>query len=687
MRRLSIWKLLAALLCAWLPFVAAVAADGHPTIFSKPSPTVRYALPADGVSSDSLFRHYVEHSFGAALPGHGDPALKTGTRSGLDELSGNDAKLVKALMPRIRAIAAGTVSSGVISIPASEILDCGQYTAAQLGVSAIAANGEFTSEVDTKMDELRSFDIGKVLNVLLTDMPYELYWFDKATGVSYSMPGYGGTTGYVCFNTAHNYTFNFYVAKEYSATNAVETLDLGTIPSVVSAAVTRAQSVVAGAPSSGTPVQKMEYYYNWISENVEYNNDAANMSPAIYGNPWQLIWAFDDDPDTKIVCEGYSKAFKYLCDLSGFQDIECLLATGDLGSVSGGVQGPPGPHMWNVVRMDDGCNYLVDVTNGRNFSDQLFMYYRIDWSQYGFSQYNDGYASGYHLVYDYDGSSISFTYDDDTKSTFGEQALTLSTHAYESPAAKSVTLSESGNIATQLSDLGYLGQDDVHVNYRRTGLVVGQPATVCLPFAFPLPQTNIGTFYTLGSVTVNETTGLWEADMTEVTGTTLSANTPYIFVPAFGTVDFSGEYAIPASVSAGSQTVGRWSLQGTYTEKTWSAESQDYGFSANAGRDTESNYMAAGTFVRCTAGASCAPLRCYLHYSGAAGTRAFGERLPDVITVRFIGRTGDLDAVGSLDTVTGEWTDQGWYDLSGRRLSGEPVRHGIYIHNGKKVKR
>jgi len=288
-------------------------------------------------------------------------------------------------------------------------------------------------------------------------------------------------------------------------------------------------------------------------------------------------------------------------------------------------------------------------------------------------------------MYGSDDFFITFTYDNDSKTTFGEQALTLSTHAYEGPAAKSVTLSESGNIATQLA--AYAGQSGVHVNFRRTGLTVGQPATVCLPFAFPLPQTNIGTFYTLGSVTVNETTGLWEADMTAVTGTTLSANTPYIFVPAFGTVDFSGEYAIPASVSAGSQTVGRWSLQGTYTEKTWTAESQDYGFSASAGRDTESNYMAAGTFVRCTAGASCAPLRCYLHYSGAAGTRAFGEQLPETITVRFIGRTGDLNAVGSLDTVTGEWTDQGWYDLSGRRLSGEPARPGIYIHNGKKVKR
>ena len=28
-----------------------------------------------------------------------------------------------------------------------------------------------------------------------------------------------------------------------------------------------------------------------------------------------------------------------------------------------------------------------------------------------------------------------------------------------------------------------------------------------------------------------------------------------------------------------------------------------------------------------------------------------------------------------------------WYDLQGRKLSGEPVKHGIYIFNGEKVKK
>ena len=66
---------------------------------------------------------------------------------------------------------------------------------------------------------------------------------------------------------------------------------------------------------------------------------------------------FDGDPDTKVVCEGYSKAFKYLVDQTAFADkslkIKCYC-------VSGTMDG--GAHMWNILSTTIG-NFLVDVTN------------------------------------------------------------------------------------------------------------------------------------------------------------------------------------------------------------------------------------------------------------------------------------------------------------------------------------
>ena len=63
-----------------------------------------------------------------------------------------------------------------------------------------------------------------------------------------------------------------------------------------------------------------------------------------------------NNPDTKVVCEGYSKAFQFLCDNSTFRsnDVYVLSVTGDNNEER---------HMWNVVHMEDGNYYLADITN------------------------------------------------------------------------------------------------------------------------------------------------------------------------------------------------------------------------------------------------------------------------------------------------------------------------------------
>ena len=51
-----------------------------------------------------------------------------------------------------------------------------------------------------------------------------------------------------------------------------------------------------------------------------------------------------------------------------------------------------------------------------------------------------------------------------------------------------------------------------------------------------------------------------------------------------------------------------------------------------------------------------------------------------------------MDGATGIATTPGpsfpkEGNSAGWYDLQGRKLSGEPVKHGIYIFNGEKVKK
>jgi hypothetical protein len=81
-------------------------------------------------------------------------------------------------------------------------------------------------------------------------------------------------------------------------------------------ALPKAQAIVEKYEGK-SDLEKLEGYRDEICALVSYNNAALNGSYS-YGNPWQLIYVFDGDSSTNVVCEGYAKAFKYLCDLTDF---------------------------------------------------------------------------------------------------------------------------------------------------------------------------------------------------------------------------------------------------------------------------------------------------------------------------------------------------------------------------------
>jgi hypothetical protein len=228
------------------------------------------------------------------------------------------------------------------------------------------------------------------------------------------------------------------------------------------------------------------------------------------------------------------------------------------------------------------------------------------------------------------------------------------------------------------------------VTYSRS-FTEAKSSTVCLPFAFA--KGSVGTFYTFTGISKNES-GEYIATMTEYTGDNLVANTPYLFTPSTtGDVDFSGTYTLPASITAGSTTSGDWTYLGTYKTISWTeAPTGIYGFSAQA---VEEQGISQGQFVKVGAYVRIKPMRCYLkyksgsaNYAGARGmNRAADEELPETIKVRLIGADGEVTAIGSLQTKTGEVTfdKDAWYSLDGRRIEGKPTVKGIYVNNGKKV--
>ena len=225
-------------------------------------------------------------------------------------------------------------------------------------------------------------------------------------------------------------------------------------------------------------------------------------------------------------------------------------------------------------------------------------------------------------------------------------------------------------------------------------------STVCLPFAHT--PSSEGTYYTF--MAIDKTTSPWTVTMTS-TAASLKANTPYVFKPAAtGEVSFNGTASSFDPTSTYSSDVvndpvvtgGKWNLIGTYESRQWDDTHNTgeigsvYGFAAQS-HDGGSYTVNPGDFVKAMAGASIAPFRAYLKYtapvSGAPRRGAAEEALPSRMTVRLVNADGDVTAIGTIDTKTGEirFDSEAWYTLDGRRLNGKPAQKGVYINNGKKI--
>ena len=251
------------------------------------------------------------------------------------------------------------------------------------------------------------------------------------------------------------------------------------------------------------------------------------------------------------------------------------------------------------------------------------------------------------------------------------------------------------------------------VTYNRT-FNTAQAATVILPFSYICDDSEGsegGKFYGFKEVTYDYGQHIWVCTMQEpgnTAETSLTANTPYLFMPNATTMTFPNISSMTGGVVTlqtttandgvygGATTDVAWNFHGSYKGKSWAVASNDYGFAAQSG--TEAGGAAtveAGQFVRFTTGAFIKPMRCYLSYVGTEApapapglTRAAAtDNLPQSITVRLVSRNGETTAIGEIDTTTGElsFDSESWYTLDGVRLSGKPSKKGLYINNGKKV--
>ena len=363
-------------------------------VILEASATETYVPDASGLpDSDELFAGYAMQVF------YGDSGVALLSNFGEAELDGYNLILYRALKEGVADLAAEGGEAQVV---------------VNLGDDAIPVESSEGGNIQDAMSQAfaaSGIDLNTIMSCLLADCPYELYWYDKTQGVRMGYSA-GFSDGRWSISAI---TFTFAVSAEYRGTSTdpeVQAVDPEKAGATASAAETA--RAIAKQYRGYSDYAKMIAFRDAICNLVDYNAAAAGESyTGGYGDPWQLIYVFDGDDSTNVVCEGYAKAFQYLCDLSG---LTCYTVTGAMAGGTG-----EGPHMWNIVTLG-GENYLVDVTNsdagtvGQNGG--LFL------AGYDSGIWNESYT------FQVGEDNIAYAYDQDQRTLYGEKILTLAATDY-----------------------------------------------------------------------------------------------------------------------------------------------------------------------------------------------------------------------------------------------------------------
>lgn len=313
-------------------------------------------------------------------------------------LPGELSSVYNEVKPMVKQVADGTRASTIFKIPGTWTKTKSEWGITGAGIS----EGTLTAEASDAIEA--AFNLDALMQRMLSEMPYELYWFDKTEGIGMS---YGvSLSGEIL--TVNNLKLSMYISQAYAKINeGGATYDPLTANTAKTSAAKRAAenaTQVVAANTAKSDHEKLKAYLDYIKAAVSYNNEAANNNATPYGDPWQIIYVFDNDSSTNVVCEGYAKAFKYLCDLSSFSesDLFCSLVTGTMT-----VGTSAGPHMWNIVTVG-GRNYLVDVTNCDadtvGVPDKLFLCGAAENEP---SKKYTATAGSQSIVYEYDADTLS----------------------------------------------------------------------------------------------------------------------------------------------------------------------------------------------------------------------------------------------------------------------------------------
>ena len=105
--------------------------------------------------------------------------------------------------------------------------------------------------------------------------------------------------------------------------------------------------IISYIPENASDYEKIRYFNAYLTRSNCFNSDSPNEPSSAH----EAVTALEGNAGSNgPVCEAYARAFELLCES---QDIPCATIIGKANNTG---------HAWNLVQMDDGNWYAVDVT-------------------------------------------------------------------------------------------------------------------------------------------------------------------------------------------------------------------------------------------------------------------------------------------------------------------------------------
>lgn len=175
----------------------------------------------------------------------------------------------------------------------------------------------------------------------------EVFWLDiNKIEFKYSVKNIDSNTYVDTLYIGYNSKYSNYLIDSYSGYD-----DVLKDAKLINESLIKILPYINSYTDSGDNYKKIKYIHDYLVLNNEYNQDLNNAS----AKALKSISAFPGNIEgvDAPICEGYSRAFKLICDKAG---IPCVIVSGEAGDTQSKT-----PHMWNYVYLDDFW-YAIDCT-------------------------------------------------------------------------------------------------------------------------------------------------------------------------------------------------------------------------------------------------------------------------------------------------------------------------------------